>query len=1553
MKNLHLSTEQIGSLWSSDTTPSDTIITCCCLDSTTQTIYVLTSNNDYIVYNASTKHVINTISLLSTDTQADPSKYNTSDGLLLNNDTIINSTYLPELESVVLCSKHGNILSITNDHIIDNVGYMLDGISCVEWSNDQELCCIITNSGKLMYMTNQYDFMYEYELDDTKTQKHIGSTCSWRGDGQYIVINSLFTTTNSNQLQRILRVYNRSAELTSSSAIYAASHNTLSDGISNVISWKPSGSVIVTTQRNTIDVNKQLIKHQVIMFERNGLRHGEFNLPQLNTSQNTQSDTVQSVSDNGNDIQRHDEHKHGENDDTIDLNDFATVQAQWNTTVQSNISDANIYILSLQWNCDSDILSVQYQLSDQSDIYISFYTQSNWHWYLKQHMSLGRAGGRLLWDNESGNRCSILYHSTGEIRCLQVIWDVDVSSEIDRITSVVDSTNLLITPLGRIIVPPPMSHITVPYKLPIKQVFYPECKSFNNQLYNKLAKTNTYTPVPAAVLLYDDTLLFYNDIMQYQTRQPIQIKLCNNTSKLKHIRHLSWLANLINNDIHCVVLINADVTGDHIVEVHITGHNSNVEVIDMYSTPVPQHSTVLRTHPHCKSRSVYIQLINGEIYTYQPVYWQHESTHDSTPLLLHTYTLPVPCAYFSYIELANEYHFIGRTVHNKLYIDDTLISPQCSSYTITHPNYIMFTIAGQQNALFFISRSLSLHDNLDPGVRSDITSVRLMERGCSIICAVPDIQQPRIITQMPRGNLEVVYPRILSLLSINNSLNRYKYKIAFITARTNRIDFNILVDHNKPQFIQHIHQFVTDIDNVDYLNLFITSLNNDDITQTEFQHYKSMNQSMDMNITNIMDPNKLLQQSIEQDTLIAGLKANNESTDHKPLHNNNKGIDRRTVFNQKLKEQAAIQYEQQNHTTDNDNTSKVNTVCQLLRDAMISINYDRYILPILTTYVKQEPADYITALQLIQKLRSNEHHAQSNTKLFKLNKNKPVNHQSSQSATPTTTSHDALKYIIFLSDIYSLYTTALSLYDFDLVMLVVQYSSYDPKEILSILGGFVQYSATPYYQRYCIDMHLKHWHSAVHNLLCSVVIDESIDSEQSFNTAIQLIQQHNLYIESMKQLQSYQSINHTVQHYYNRVLSAFAEHLFTQSQYNHAAIAYITANDLTNALKCYKSALNTDQCLSLAVQLHMNINEQQQLIYEIVDTLQSVRPVEAAQLLVHHCDDTDRAIEILCKSEQWSTACSICYTQQRDDLIETHIIPEIDLAYNRRMTQLDQLHSHYKYCVTRLRLIRRVKLLFPPNEHEYELLGVDERDDDLQSIITGIHNNNDLASSIVSSSASTASSVFSVVSSTASMVGLTADEKRIKKAQQRKLRKNKHVKRIKEGSIHEESYLINELMLTTPDQKFKLLIQSLINILIQFNRISHAALLQNKFHEFIQYIQWQESTPMPVLHNATTEQIDALNKRWNWPASSYPTPQLPYQSNIDNTSHILPFLFNDTIQQSTIPSINGISSKQIDELLSTVETDIETPNDITESKDDNGSSSNKPAKKGNVELEYE
>ena len=99
---------------------------------------------------------------------------------------------------------------------------------------------------------------------------------------------------------------------------------------------------------------------------------------------------------------------------------------------------------------------------------------------------------------------------------------------------------------------------------------------------------------------------------------------------------------------------------------------------------------------------------------------------------------------------------------------------------------------------------------------------RSIERGAVIVTAIPRAQC--LVLQMPRGNLETIYPRAFVLSSIRRFILSGNYMAAFSMCRKHKVDFNILFDYAPEKFMKNIHSFVEQVRSFDNIDLFLTNL---------------------------------------------------------------------------------------------------------------------------------------------------------------------------------------------------------------------------------------------------------------------------------------------------------------------------------------------------------------------------------------------------------------------------------------------------------------------------------------------------------------------------------------------------------------------------------------------------------------------------------------------------------------------------------------------------------------------------------------------------------
>jgi elongator complex protein 1 len=96
---------------------------------------------------------------------------------------------------------------------------------------------------------------------------------SWRGDGTQFVVSAVSPDTVTTLRRRVLRIYTRDGVLQATAEAIP--------GLEHPLSWRPSGNLIVGAQRfGTFPGGGKGRegRHDVVFFEKNGLRHGEFGL---------------------------------------------------------------------------------------------------------------------------------------------------------------------------------------------------------------------------------------------------------------------------------------------------------------------------------------------------------------------------------------------------------------------------------------------------------------------------------------------------------------------------------------------------------------------------------------------------------------------------------------------------------------------------------------------------------------------------------------------------------------------------------------------------------------------------------------------------------------------------------------------------------------------------------------------------------------------------------------------------------------------------------------------------------------------------------------------------------------------------------------------------------------------------------------------------------------------------------------------------------------------------------------------------------------------------
>lgn len=562
------------------------------------------------------------------------------------------------------------------------------------------------------------------------TDKRIKIT--WRGDCHFYAVGFLVDGI------RRFKVFDREGHLQYTSE--------KQQGLEANLCWRPSGNVIATTQ-------KLPEKYIVSFFEKNGLKHGEFNL---------------------------------------------------------NLTPST-YVEDITWNSDSEILTLLCYDSNIDAQTIHLYITSNYHWYLKQILIFSKEQkiNKLLWNDDfdvSHNKKLHIILQNGHHYCYTWIWNIDhsrgKSADDDAVVAVIDGSKLLVTGFRQTVFPPPMAALEISYEKPVNAVNFAP-----NKLNDQDKDTNTFFVVTS-----ESKLLFYEQLEKF----PLKYKEIKTAQLPKHdfpfqYYNFCWL------NIETLICMKIETDGTYnLVEFSLDSVLLEIKNI----TSIPDAVTRIQTHPSCRNIAL-LQFINGDII-------QYKVGGDIEPLDV---SFKLSCPKFSVINIDNNLHYIGLSYKGNLYIDGEAAMNSVSSFSV-HTDFLLITTL--QHVLLCVELTEQGLDAIKAyqKTESNIVYKRKIERGAKLVIAVPC--DTRTVFQMPRGNLEAIQPRPLSFKIIGEFLDNLKYHEAFDLMRKQRINLNLIHDHDPEKFIENIDIFLDRVHINSWLNLFLSDLENTDVTKTMY-----------------------------------------------------------------------------------------------------------------------------------------------------------------------------------------------------------------------------------------------------------------------------------------------------------------------------------------------------------------------------------------------------------------------------------------------------------------------------------------------------------------------------------------------------------------------------------------------------------------------------------------------------------------------------------------------------------------------------------------------
>ncbi|KAL6778833.1 hypothetical protein ACKKBF_B04435 [Auxenochlorella protothecoides x Auxenochlorella symbiontica] len=340
--------------------------------------------------------------------------------------------WTPEADGVLVGTRGGDLLLITfppgAGPSVEEIGYVEGGVKGAAWSPDGMRLVLVSGNGQLLIMSEDWNPLLEAAIDHGQP---IGSaSVEWRADGACFATATAGGPSDTHALCIWDGV---SGEVTA--------RGEAAPGLTQLLSWQPNGRHLYTVQRlgavaagseapaaaarpleSHVAAWKREARrreaaaaaaaaeqgparptHRVVLWERNGLQHGGFDL----------------VAPGG----------------------------------------EGAVVTGLGWSPGSEVLAVACSQEDGSgttSAALQLWTRSNWHWYCKGERRFEGCGAlRALWGGAAASLTLDVVATSSDVTRLELSQLEDVSRL--GTAAVLDGRRLALTPLRRAVVPPPLA----------------------------------------------------------------------------------------------------------------------------------------------------------------------------------------------------------------------------------------------------------------------------------------------------------------------------------------------------------------------------------------------------------------------------------------------------------------------------------------------------------------------------------------------------------------------------------------------------------------------------------------------------------------------------------------------------------------------------------------------------------------------------------------------------------------------------------------------------------------------------------------------------------------------------------------------------------------------------------------------------------------------------------------------------------------------------------------------------------------------------------------
>ncbi|KAH6674491.1 elongator complex protein-like protein 1 [Halenospora varia] len=688
----------------------------------------------------------------------------------LDCDRILSLHYFGDSLTACLVLAGGDIVVVREEPLpgedrIEIVGSVDAGITAAKWSPDEELLAITTKADTVVFMSRSFEGITDVTMtaEDLKASNHVSvgwgkKETQFQGRGA----KALKDPTMPEKIDEGVLSPNDDSSTTISwrgdgaylaiSTIEGAARRLIRvysrEGVLDSMSEPVDGLEGALSWRpagNLIaGIQHRDDRVDVVFFERNGLQHGEFSLRMTPEQRKLQGQHIR-----------------------------------------------------LSWNHDSTCLAVIMANS------IQLWTIGNYHWYLKQEISIKRAAllpnFSLVWHPE--RPLQILTIAPECITVFEYVFgtarDTTPPPQDDGVVAVIDGQTINVTPLRTANVPPPMAlHAFEVRSNAIDIAFNAGASSF--------------------AVLHQEGISIFEWEKHYASSPPPAL-----TARVtfENTGSSDAFPQQITFDNRDELLVLLSVNGSSVIKRY--GFNDDTGRMEEVPSQAHSNSVVRNLSSICQDgvSHAFVQGKSGDLHKLS--FGGHDLSHCNFPTYL---------PWVEVLPYGDTYIAFGMSTNGHLYANSRSLVKNCTSFLVTNVHLIFTTTT-------HLIKFVHITDVNDLEVPPDDPEIdercRSIERGARLVTAMPS--SLNLVLQMPRGNLETIFPRAMVLAGIRALIDERNYRKAFTHCRTQRVDMNLLYDHAPEQFLANVPLFLDQVKKITYIDLFLSSIRDEDVTESMYK----------------------------------------------------------------------------------------------------------------------------------------------------------------------------------------------------------------------------------------------------------------------------------------------------------------------------------------------------------------------------------------------------------------------------------------------------------------------------------------------------------------------------------------------------------------------------------------------------------------------------------------------------------------------------------------------------------------------------------------------